>query len=39
MNSPQGMGMNNEPIRAYVVSSDVQSGLEAQQQLDNRRRL
>jgi hypothetical protein len=39
MNSPQGMGMNNQPIRAYVVSSDVQSGLEAQQQLDNRRRL
>lgn len=39
MNSPQGMGMNNEPIRAYVVSSDVQNGLQAEQQLQNRRRL
>lgn len=38
MNSPQ-MGMNNEPIRAYVVSSDVQNGLQAEQQLQNRRRL
>ena len=39
MNSPNGMGMGSQPIRAYVVSSDVSNGLEAEQQLQNRRRL
>jgi len=39
MNSPNGMGMGSQPIRAYVVSSDVSNGLQAEQQLQNRRRL
>jgi hypothetical protein len=38
MNAPP-QPMNTQPIRAYVVSSDISNGLEAEQQLQNRRRL